>query len=370
MQQTKSSRNPALDVVRIFALFCVIAEHFFLNSGYYAVYIVGAQLYVATILRMFFMICVPLFLMLSGYLMKNKKPTKSYYKKLIRILAEYLLASLFCMAYSAVTEAGSLREIVKAFMLQSLGILSFESARYSWYVKMYIGLFLLIPYLNVLYNGLQDRKQKQYLLLTMMLLTAIPDTLSCLRFSLPWAMTYNDPAGSFTMFPDWWNFCYPITYYFLGAYLREYPLELSGAKSVALILAGTLVTGTITYHLNAGMEFLYGTWQNNGSMFVGVQAVLVFNLLARQDLRQLRPGVQKLLAGLSELCFCAYLVSSVFDEYFYRLFTGEGSLLIHRLQYFFVLVPIVLVCSLATAYVLVSVCKIATGLTQKVRSGL
>ena len=35
MSQSARTRDPALDLIRIFALFCVISVHFFLNNGYY-----------------------------------------------------------------------------------------------------------------------------------------------------------------------------------------------------------------------------------------------------------------------------------------------------------------------------------------------
>lgn len=369
MEKTKQARVPELDLIRIFALFCVISVHFFLNTEYYYVFLVGGRLYIATLMRTFFMICVPLFLMLSGYLMRHKTATKKYYTKLIRIIGEYVLACLVCMAYRAIKSGGSAADVMKTFFLQSLGILSFESARYSWYVEMYIGLFLLIPYLNVLYNGLQEKRKKQYLILTMLLLSGIPEVVNSVRFSLPWEMIYNDPAEFLTILPDWWTNIYPITYYFLGAYLNEYPLKLSRGKAGLLIAAVIVVAGTYNFVLNAGEAFLYAPWQDHQSLLAVVQSVLVFHFLLRLDLRWIRPGGQKVLSCLSDLCFCAYLVSYVFDQCIYRPFMENHGPLIHKLQYFFLLVPIVMCCSLATSYVLVSIYKVSEKTVRKLFGG-
>ena len=35
--------------------------------------------------------------------------------------------------------------------------------QYSWYVNMYIGLFILIPFLNTIWQNLKTEKQKKYL---------------------------------------------------------------------------------------------------------------------------------------------------------------------------------------------------------------
>ena len=53
-------------------------------------------------------------------------------------------------------------------------LLAFTGAPHAWYVEMYIGLFLLILFLNVLYHGLTSRRQKQVLILTLLAVTALP----------------------------------------------------------------------------------------------------------------------------------------------------------------------------------------------------
>ena len=135
MNKINQGRSPALDAIRIFALICVVSVHFFLYSGFYEVDLVGWTLYGATLARTFFMICVPLFLMLSGYLMRNKKPSKAYYSKIIRIIGEYLLAAVFCIGCVAIRDRDNLG-FIKAFLIQIFGIFNYEAVAYSWYVNM------------------------------------------------------------------------------------------------------------------------------------------------------------------------------------------------------------------------------------------
>ena len=151
MQLTK--RSPAADIIRIFAFFCVTSVHFFLNNGFYSTVVEGKRMFVMTIMRSFFIICVPLFLTLSGYLLRKKQLEKKYYGKISRIIITYILASLFCVLYSVVFLKQDLT--VKSVFLN---ILNFTAAPYSWYVEMYLGLFLLIPFLNIIYNSLPSRK--------------------------------------------------------------------------------------------------------------------------------------------------------------------------------------------------------------------
>ena len=65
-------RDVSLDITRIIAFVSVPAIHFFLNSGYYNVPLEGKRMYLMTYGRTFFMVCVPLFMILSGYLMVTK----------------------------------------------------------------------------------------------------------------------------------------------------------------------------------------------------------------------------------------------------------------------------------------------------------
>lgn len=90
-------RDIGLDLTRIVAFISVVAIHFFLNSGYYNEPVVGKRMYIMTLGRTFFGICVPLFMLLSGYLMVNKsisiekKTLLNYYKKYLKYWVHILL---------------------------------------------------------------------------------------------------------------------------------------------------------------------------------------------------------------------------------------------------------------------------------------
>ena len=62
-----------------------------------------------------------------------------------------------------------------------LSILDFSADSYAWYIEMYIGLFLIIPFLNILWNNLNDVGRK-WLIITLLGLTALPSLLNCWDF--------------------------------------------------------------------------------------------------------------------------------------------------------------------------------------------
>ena len=147
-------RNPAADIIRVLAFFLVVSVHFFLNNGFYSYAVEGNRMYIMTIMRSFFIICVPLFITLSGYLLQRKQLEKSYYKRIGKIIITYILASVFCVVYSILFLEQEFT--IKTFILK---VLNFSAAPYSWYVEMYIGLFLLIPFLNIVYKLSQPVKK-------------------------------------------------------------------------------------------------------------------------------------------------------------------------------------------------------------------
>ena len=90
----------SLDIIRCVALFCVIAVHFFLKTGFYNEPVDDLSMFGMIIMRNSFMICVPLFMLLTGYLIHNADISLKYYIKLVRVLFVYVLASLFCGTYT------------------------------------------------------------------------------------------------------------------------------------------------------------------------------------------------------------------------------------------------------------------------------
>lgn len=112
------NRNSSMDIIRCVALFCVISVHFYLNSGFYSNIVSGREMYGMILVRNVFVICVPLFIMLSGYLMRKRKPEIGYYKRGIKILVIYLMASMVCVLYKILylKQVTSLPYIIKGML--------------------------------------------------------------------------------------------------------------------------------------------------------------------------------------------------------------------------------------------------------------
>ena len=314
------SRNPGLDVIRCVALVCVVAVHFFLHTGFYDLTVSGLPMLAMVMMRNSFMVCVPLFLMLTGWLVRSRDTSGRYYIKLVRVLFVYVAASFFCAGYKIFfqDEGLNLTGIVER-------IFSFRAAPYSWYIEMYIGLFLLTPFLNVLYDGLETQKRKRALILTFLLLTAGPSVFNAYPLSESrWWLMPRQYSGYMLLVPDWWTQLYPVTYFFLGRYLREYPLRWKPGRQFLLTVLVFVLGGAYNCYRSWGGTFVKGPWQDYGSLLIIAQTVTLFSFLASLRYEKLPDRMAGVLSRISELSLGAYLCSWVFDQMVYIRLNAAG----------------------------------------------
>lgn len=324
MEKTAPGKRDArLDLIRVLAAFLVVSLHFFLNIGYYETPVAGGGMVVLSAIRMAFMVCVPLFLLLTGYLCRSKALTPRYYLGLVRVLLTYGLCALVCVGARLWRgEAVGLKGLVKS-------LLDFSAAPYGWYVEMYVGLFLLIPFLNALWKGLPGRGQRKALVATLLVLTTLP-ALANFRVQL---------------LPDWWGSVYPLAYYFLGAYFAEYRPALPWGWGLAGLAASAVLGGALVYLLNAGQVFQWNAMTDWYGPTVALSACLLFLLLLRLPADRAPRWVRGLLAKGSQLSLGVYLLSWCFDTAFYPLLAQRAPAMTDRLPWYFVVVPAVFLCS-------------------------
>lgn len=344
MNETK--RNSALDLVRIFATFCVISFHYTASMGFMDVYIAGGRMYLMCILRSLTSVCVPLFLLLTGYLMRNKRWSGSYYLGIVKTLSIYAMASALCYYLE-------FRCLDLDFLV---ALINGTGTGYSWYIQMYTGLFLMIPFLNMMYRGDQAgvdvRKYKKVLIGTLLVLTALPGVLNIYVFSGDWWRHPSISRDYVHLMSTFWAGIYPIAFYMIGSYLAEYGLNMRRRTCAFWLVLVVLAKGTFDFYRADGMEYASGAWQEYGSLFQVVQAVLVFQFISSIQTRNFAPWVKKGLKTASDLCFGAYMVSEVFEQLFYPALKANVTSAGLRMNYYPLMAGMVFVCSMALSGVL------------------
>lgn len=316
-------REFGADLVRACAAGLVLCVHFFLNDGYYGTPLVGGWMAVNTMVRVACMTCVPLFLLLTGYLEVGKNWRAGHLRKLFPVLIAYVLCALACLAFKVIYLQAPLNPL--DWLLQ---MLNFSAAPYAWYVEMYIGLFLLAPIFDLAWRAMGEG-QKKWTVAGLLFCTSLP----CLT-NLKWAVL-----------PDFWAGFYPACFYFIGRYLRDHPIK---AKSWTLFLgwAGTAAAVGLLHVVLArggGLSHEAITWWN--SPFVIFETVCLFSLLIRAKGEGWPKPCRWVVARVAKLSLPMYLISYIYDMIAYPVLVQTVPQVERRIWFFPVMVLGSLVCS-------------------------
>ncbi len=331
-------RNVNLDLIRFVAILSVISVHFIRNIGFYGVNITGFKLSITAFFRTLFMICVPLFLLLTGYLMNKKELSKKYYLSIFRIIFVFIVAKAIYLLVDHFYFHN-----IDGFVTVLRHIFSYSNVTYyddySWYVNMYFGLFLLIPFLNLIYNNLKTKKQKQILILTLLFLTSV----SALNIK------------NITFIPDWWGGVYPLTYYFIGTYIKEYGFNLKKSYSLLLLISITLISTIFYLALSYNKLFItreFNDYRGPGTFII---SILAFGFLLNLNLSKIPSKIQNFITKVSELSFGMYLFSYIVDKVVYDKLNTIVLDINDRFIYGFLIIPLVFLLSLILSLIVNSI---------------
>jgi len=342
------SRDPGLDILRCIALLGMAVGHFCHHTGFFNETMTGGWMLLGAALRSAAKVTVPVFLMLTGYLVTTKNTGVKYYIRIVRVLFIYVLSSILCSLFKvfvlkeSLSVLGALRKMVE-----------FDGTTYEWYIEMYIGLFLLTPLLNILYDGLTTQKQKKILVFTLLFLTTMPRMLNVYCLDDPgWWLRPSSSKNYASLVPDMWGSLYPIAHFYLGRYLREYPIKLESWKLFVLSLAAFAFGGLYNFYRSYGSTFVFGPWQENGSALYTLQAVLRFAFFTSLNYERMSERVRRFFAWGSDLTLGAYLVSWIFDMIVYGKLNSYGMSMDRKMLWLPVTVLTVLVCSFVLSQVI------------------
>ena len=333
-----TQRICGLDLVRVCAIFFVIAGHFlFVNTSYMSTPMAGVSVFLQSMLLSIFFAGVPLFMMLTGYLNINKTPTRKYYKGMLRVLMAYLIFSIVTILFRNYY-LGEERSIVQ----WALAILNYSAIPYAWYIEMWIGLALLAPFLNYLWRAIPTMQEKILLLVTLFILTALPDLSS-------------------RLFPKYFaQACYPLMFYFMGTFIREYQPIIKTWLGIAAVILISMVNPVATILLFGPDSVDVGLTGGPGGVFCTWIALSIFLILYRRDI-SVKP-IKKWVTHCSMVSLEMYLCCYMFDQLYYpwfkeRFYESQAQFL----PWFIVIVPLVFISS----YIVASMYNALRSVVQK-----
>lgn len=291
-------RKLNIDLLKCIAIVFVVGVHFFLHTNYYGQSFTFKSIFLSSFIWMILMTCVPLFIMTTGYLMKDKTYSEDYFIKLLPVIGIYALTAAVYTFFDM--------RVVNEEYLGKLFENIFSFSHYAWYVNLYIGLYMLIPFLNAGFNSLTSRKNQVVVLGILVLFTIVQPTLSLL----------NNNEQNFMILPhiipDYWKGLWPITYYLLGAFLASSKKKSSFKELVFVIFILDILS---VFGLAAISETTFGI--EYGVLPVFLLSSLIFYSVIHLKVSIKNEWLQRVVLFISKNTLPIYLLSVIGDYYWY-----------------------------------------------------
>lgn len=212
-------------------------------------------------------------------------------------------------------------------------ITEFEADRYAWYVNMFIGLYLMIPFLNKLIIHLNKNEYRIWITVLLLIIT-VPFTINPL-----FILFFNQ---SHAFFPNWWMGIYPLLFYFIGAYIHKFKPKVSKTRCVCGILLLLCLQTAFTYCTDDPK-----LWNDIATITMVSQSTLIFLLCYQVQIRSntIRKGFQLVSGVTLEML----LFSNISDEFLYKALPVANQHMIF-LKYYIPIVGILIAANFIFAY--------------------
>ena len=281
-------RESGADLYRVMGLLFVNTLHACLYNGFYYEAQEGLAMWLANSVRWLVFSCNAMFMLLSGYLKTASPWGRRYYKSLVAVLIGYILTCVisYPIRYYCIGEKDPLSTWLERFVTFS---------NYSWYIEMYIGLFMISPLVNLALDNLQSPKKQWFLALSLVV------------------VTIGHSATTRNLLPDYCGSFYPLTLYTLGAVIRRTQPKIPALLGIVAALLVAMWLGYMTMR-TATDGFYSGFSQGYGGFWVVLMVVCLFLGVYRLHIG---PRLAKVLAFLSGGVLEGYILSRLFDVWIY-----------------------------------------------------
>lgn len=260
-------RDSNLELLRIISMIGIVLIHVLRHGIIIKDDVINANRIVYELLSFVGRFGVACFVLITGYFMIDSKPT---FRSLLKLVLEVLFYSVtitsICMILG-ITDFSVKKIIVSFFPI---------IFKQYWFVSVYIGLYLLIPYINKLIHSLNKQQHLNIILILFFIISIIP------TFTFqPWT-TNTEFYQQLSLF---------VLLYFVASYIKLYPNKYFNSIKFNVwiaVICQTIIWLSILLILmfkdKLGIENpQYFT--NNNCFFVILQSISIFLIFKNMKIK-------------------------------------------------------------------------------------
>lgn len=195
----KQVRNSNYELMRIISMFMIVVYHIIMHGHVFSNYQNEGAILLTRFIFFMTVVHVNSFVLVSGYFQCTSKFKQS---KLWSIINQSLFYRILIMSIFILMDLITLNKVE---IFKEIAIIDITE---YWFIKTYIFLYCLTPFINKLIGALNKKSYQKLLILLLVLFSIIPTVTGGGAFD----------NGGYTLY----NF---IFLYLIGAYFRRYPLK-------------------------------------------------------------------------------------------------------------------------------------------------
>ena len=246
--------------------------------------------------------CIGYYCLCAGFLQYKKTFSKKYYKKIIKILVLFLI---YCtLSFIFIHKPSNLSF---SSIYQGITYYFFEFKGYYWYMAMYFGLYLIIPFLNMIIAN-TTKKQHLFLIIISIILFSGHDFIMQARDIQPFFSNINI-SGYYS------SDLFPLTYYFIGAYINKYNINISKNISSFIFLIFLFLHAycdlRYTHIHNYNLSDHIYTFNQYGNIFTIITCVTSMLIFKNIKLKY----TSKFISFIAKYTLPVYLGLGIMDKY-------------------------------------------------------
>lgn len=285
IQTTKNSRNTGLDLLRIMAMLMILTLHYLGKGG--ALQVEGKTSYIVWFLEISCMVAVNVYILISGYFLVDSKFS---WKKVFKLCKEtWFYSILFFIIELVLGNGATIKEILCAIFPILLKV--------YWFVTIYILLYIMSPYLNILIHHLN---KKQHLSLCLILVVIF----SVIHLVLP-PMGILNPMGGYGII--WF-----IILYLIAGYVKKHVKIKKSCKMLITYFGITIFVMAMKFILEYILKehttlvsYVERIFQYY-SIFILINSLCLFLYFKDISIKNIR--ITKIITVISPLTFGVYLI--------------------------------------------------------------